>query len=292
MSKNVFKKQINYINFICIKLRIFYKIDFLIKSIFKEKYWLQEDKIRELLETVKKGENDIYNAMDKLKDLPYEDLGYAMIDHHRTLRCGHPETIFCAGKTKEQIVGIIEHMLRKNVNVLATRADEDVYNAVKEKYPRAEYNKAARAFIIRNEEIKKTHGEILVITAGTSDIPVAEEALLTADILGNKVRKLYDAGVSGIHRILSHKDLLEKANVVITVAGMDGVLPTVVAGLINKPVIAVPTSVGYCASFNGLAALLTMLNSCASGITVVNIDNGYGAGYAASLINHLTENTG
>ncbi len=248
---------------------------------------MQEDKIRELLETVKKGEIDIDNAMDKLKNLPYEDLGYAMIDHHRTLRRGHPETIFCAGKTKEQIVGIIAGMLKKNVNVLATRADEDVYNAVKEKYPRAEYNKAARTFVIRNEEIKKTHGEILVITAGTSDISVAEEAILTADILGNKVNKLYDVGVSGIHRILSHKDQLEKANVVITVAGMDGVLPTVVAGLINKPVIAVPTSVGYGASFNGLAALLTMLNSCASGITVVNIDNGYGAGYAASLINHL-----
>jgi len=250
---------------------------------------LHEDRIRELLETVKNGDIDIDGALEKLKNLPYEDLGYAMIDHHRALRRGHPETIFCAGKTKEQILGIIESMVKKNVNVLATRVVEEVFAAVSEKYPQAEYFKEAKAFVIKHQEIKKTKSEILVITAGTSDIPVAEEALVTADVLGNTVKKLYDVGVSGIHRILSHKDELDKASVVITVAGMDGVLPTVVAGLINKPVIAVPTSVGYGASFNGLAALLTMLNSCASGITVVNIDNGYGAGYAASLINHLVE---
>jgi hypothetical protein len=250
---------------------------------------LQEDRIRELLETVKNGDIDIDGALEKLKNLPYEDLGYAMIDHHRALRRGHPETIFCAGKTKEQILGIIESMVKKNVNVLATRVEEEVFDAVSEKYPQAEYFKEAKAFVIKNHEIKKTKSKILVITAGTSDIPVAEEALVTAEVLGNTVKKLYDVGVSGIHRILSHKNELDKANVVITVAGMDGVLPTVVAGLTNKPVIAVPTSIGYGASFNGLAALLTMLNSCASGITVVNIDNGYGAGYAASLINHLVE---
>jgi NCAIR mutase (PurE)-related protein len=250
---------------------------------------LHEEDIKELLNSVKQGSLGIEDALKKLKNLPYEDLGYAMIDHHRTLRRGHPETIFCAGKTTEQIIGITHKMIKNNVNILGTRLSGDVFDAVKKEFPEAEYFKDARAFTIRNRKIEKTTAEILVITAGTSDIPVAEEAVVTAEILGNTVNKLYDAGASGIHRILSHRDKLEKASVVIVTAGMDGVLPTVVAGLIDKPVIAVPTSIGYGTGFSGLSALLTMLNSCASGITVVNIDNGYGAGYAASLINHLAD---
>lgn len=272
------------------------KIDYLNKSIynlleaeFKEKNILHEENLRELLKSVENGSINIDKAVDALKNLPYEDLGYAMIDHHRTLRRGHPETIFCAGKTTEQIIGIAGQMIKKDVNVLGTRVKEEVFKAVKEKYPLAEYHSDARAFVIKNRKIEKTKKEILIITAGTSDIPVAEEAVVTAELLGNSVTKLYDAGASGIHRILSHREKLDKASVIIVVAGMDGVLPTIVAGLINKPVIAVPTSVGYGTGFNGISALLTMLNSCASGITVVNIDNGYGAGYAASLINHLAD---
>ncbi len=248
-----------------------------------------EDGIRGLLNQVKKGELEIDEAVNKLKDLPYENLGFARVDHHRGLRKGHPETIFCSGKTTEQIVAIVESMLERDVNILATRAVADVYRVLKKRFDRVEYHEQARIVVINRHAIKTTAGRILVMSAGTSDIPVGEEAAVTAEVLGNRVERLYDVGVAGIHRLLANKKKIDEACVMIVVAGMDGALPSVVAGLTDKPVIAVPTSVGYGASFHGLAALLTMLNSCASGVTVVNIDNGYGAGYSASIINHIVE---
>ncbi|MCP4694478.1 MAG: nickel pincer cofactor biosynthesis protein LarB, partial [Desulfobacterales bacterium] len=200
-----------------------------------------------------------------------------------------PETIFSAGKTVEQIRGIAERMLEKEVNIMATRAVKGVYLALRELDDRAEYHEAARIVVIRKKEIPKTQAKILVVSAGTSDMPVSEEAAVTAEVLGNTVERLYDVGVAGIHRLFGNKERIDQASVLVVVAGMDGALPSVVAGITDKPVIAVPTSVGYGASFGGLAALLTMLNSCASGVTVVNIDNGYGAGYSASVINRIAE---
>ena len=250
---------------------------------------LREKEIRELINKIKSKEINEDEAVEKLKNLPFENLGYAKVDHHRSLRRGQPETIFCAGKSTEQIKGIINCMKKKHVNILATRAEPELFNSIKTIYPEAVYYENARIFTIIYNDLKKTKNKILIITAGTSDIPVAEEAAVTASVLGNSVIKLFDVGVSGIHRLLSFKKDMDSASVLIIVAGMDGALPSVVAGLLDKPVIAVPTSVGYGASFGGIAALLTMLNSCASGVTVVNIDNGYGAGYAASLINHAIE---
>ncbi len=248
-----------------------------------------EKKIKSLLEDVKNGNLDIEHAVKALKNLPYEDIGYAMVDHHRALRQGHPETIFSEGKTIDQIKGIARNLMERNANIMATRAGKDVFHALKDLCENVVYYEKARIVVINREPIQETHSRILVMCAGTSDIPVCEEAVVTAKMLGNRVGKLYDVGVAGIHRLLSNRDKIDAAGVLVVVAGMDGALPSVVAGLTDKPVIAVPTSVGYGASFGGLAALLTMLNSCANGVTVVNIDNGYGAGYFASIINHIAD---
>ncbi len=244
--------------------------------------------IRELLLEVKNGNLDIDSAIERLKFLPYEDLGYARLDHHRALRKGFAEVVFCQGKTTEQSVEIIKRLVEKNSRVLATRADRDVFERVVKFIPTARYNELGRTISIVKEDIDPV-GHILVISAGTADLPVAEEAIETATIMGNYVERLYDVGVAGLHRLLGSLDKINQAKVLIVVAGMEGALPSVVAGLVNKPVIAVPTSVGYGASFRGLSALLTMLNSCVPGIAVVNIDNGFGAGYLASMINHIGE---
>ncbi len=250
---------------------------------------MNEEKIKHLLDRFKSGNIDMNTALDKLKNLPYEDLGFAMVDHHRELRTGYPETIFSEGKTLNQIKGIVREMLDRNVNIMATRAGIEVFEALKEFEAEVEYHEQARIVVFNKTPIKKTKSKILVMTAGTSDIPVAEEAGVTAEVMGNSVERLFDVGVAGIHRLLSNKAKIDEASVMVVVAGMDGALPSVVAGLTDKPVIAVPTSVGYGASFGGLSALLTMLNSCANGVTVVNIDNGYGAGYSASTINQIAE---
>jgi len=241
--------------------------------------------MKKILQDFKAGKVDLAEVMEKIKSLPYKDLGFAKIDTHRALRKGFPETIFCQGKTISQVLKIIEILSKENHNILATKANKRIYSAVKKVYPNAEYNKFAKTIIINREQLKPKKGKILVITAGTSDIPVAEEAVVTAELMGNKVEKVYDVGVAGVHRLLDIKDKIFEANVIIVVAGMDGVLASIVGGLTSKPVIAVPTSVGYGASFKGVAPLLTMMNSCAEGVVVVNIDNGFGAGYFASLIN-------
>lgn len=247
--------------------------------------------LTKLLQKVRSGTMSIESALGRLRHLPFEDVAYAHIDHHRHLRHGMPEVIYCEGKTLDQVVGIAKRMLANNSDLLATRASEAVYKAIRRLDRRAVYHTASRAIIVRNSEKKRTDGVILVLTAGTSDIPVAEEAAVTAHMLGSTVQTVYDVGVAGIHRILSKRDLLDKARLVVVVAGMDGALPSVVGGLVDKPVIAVPTSVGYGAGFQGLAPLLTMLNSCASGIAVMNIDNGFGAGVLAHRINLLGEKT-
>ncbi|MDD4601023.1 Pyridinium-3,5-biscarboxylic acid mononucleotide synthase [bioreactor metagenome] len=227
-------------------------------------------------------------VLEKLKILPYEDLHFAKIDHHRALRQGFPEVVYCQGKTVDQVVQIVECLTKQNNNILATRATKEMYTAVQVVIPDAEYYDIAKIIMVRRGEIKVDDDRfILIVSAGTSDMPVAEEAALTAEIMGNKVQRVYDVGVAGIHRLLAQQDVLQKANVVIVVAGMEGALASVVGGLVAKPVIAVPTSVGYGANFGGLAALLSMLNSCAAGIAVVNIDNGFGAGRLASMINSM-----
>ena len=242
--------------------------------------------LRALLEQVRGGQMDLDSAMLKLKKLPFEDLGYARIDHHRCMRTGVPEVIFCQGKTIAQIQGIVERISLSHANVLATRAGRDVYEAIRDVIGECEYHDMARIVVIRPEQVEKK-GNIAVVSAGTSDMPVAEEAAVTAEALGNRVNRIYDAGVAGIHRLLDACDDLFEANVAVVVAGMEGALASVVGGLVSCPVIGVPTSVGYGASFGGVAALLSMLNSCASGVSVVNIDNGFGAGYQAGLINRL-----
>ncbi|MBC5997807.1 nickel pincer cofactor biosynthesis protein LarB [Romboutsia ilealis] len=244
--------------------------------------------LRELLDDVKNNKIDIDVAMKKLKNLPYEDLGYANIDHHREVRTGYPEVIYCEGKSDYQILGIIEKMIKKDSNILGTRCRKETYEKIKPIYPNAEYDQLSKILKIQNHPIENIgKGKIVVVTGGTSDIPVADEAYHTALFLGNTVERVYDVGVAGIHRLLSKKHIIDSARVIIVVAGMEGALPSVVGGLVDVPVIAVPTSVGYGANFGGLSALLTMLNSCASGISVVNIDNGFGAGYLASMINKL-----
>ncbi|RDY26143.1 nickel pincer cofactor biosynthesis protein LarB [Romboutsia weinsteinii] len=244
--------------------------------------------LRELLEEVKNNKLDIDSALDKLKDFPSEDLGYANIDHHRQIRNGYPEVIYCEGKSDEHILGIIDKMNQKKSNILGTRCRKETYDKIKEIYPDAEYEELSKILKIQNQDIINLgKGKIVVVTGGTSDIPVADEAYYTAQFLGNKVERVYDVGVAGIHRLLNKRDIINSARVIIAVAGMEGALPSVVGGLVDVPVIAVPTSVGYGANFGGLSALLTMLNSCASGISVVNIDNGFGAGYLASMINKL-----
>jgi len=249
---------------------------------------MDEDKLREMLEGVRGGGVTVDFAVSEIKKLPYKDMGFAKVDHHRELRTGYPEVVFCQGKTVEQVRLIITELLTGGSNILATRARRDMYEEVLKAAPEAEYNEAARTIVIkRKPDAAIGDKEICVVSAGTADMPVAEEARITAETLGNRVVTLYDVGVAGIHRLLSNTGVLARANVIIVVAGMEGALASVVGGLVDKPVIAVPTSVGYGANFGGLSALLTMLNSCASGVGVVNIDNGFGAGYLASMINKL-----
>ena len=244
--------------------------------------------LRKLLENVKCGTTNIDDALSSLKNLPYEDIGYANIDHHRQIRNGYPEVIYCEGKNDEHILGIIGKMIEKKSNILGTRCRRETFEKIKNIYPNCEYEEISKILKIRNNEIHNNgKGKIVVVSGGTSDIPVADEAYHTAKFLGNDVERVYDVGVAGIHRLLNKKHILQRARVVIAVAGMEGALPSVVGGLVDVPVIAVPTSVGYGSNFGGLSALLTMLNSCASGISVVNIDNGFGAGYLASMINKL-----
>ena len=244
--------------------------------------------LKKILEDVKNNNLEIDDALEKLRDLPFENLGYAHIDHHRNLRNGFPEVIYCKGKSDEHILGIIERMNKKSTNILGTRCRKKTFDKISKIYPNAEYEEVSQILKIKNEEIKEQgKGKILIITGGTSDIPVADEAYYTAKFFGNEVERLYDVGVAGIHRLLSHRNIIEEARVIVAVAGMEGALASVVGGLVDVPVIAVPTSVGYGANFDGLAPLLAMLNSCASGISVVNIDNGFGAGYLASTINKL-----
>ena len=245
-------------------------------------------RVTDLLREVRGGRQSVERAVRQLKSLAIHDLNFARVDGHRSLRKGFPEVIYCEGKTPAQVVAIAKKILQHNDNLLATRAGKETYRAVKRAFTKARYHESARAITVIRKPVPKRTGTIAVLCAGTTDIPVAEEAVVTADIMGNRVKKYYDVGIAGIHRLLAlHEELLD-ANVLIVIAGMEGALPSVVGGLVDKPVIAVPTSVGYGASFGGIAALLAMLNSCASGVTVVNINNGFGAGYAASLINSLT----
>ncbi len=248
---------------------------------------MNAESLRELLENVKDGRVNIDEAMDKLRVLPFEDLGFAKLDHHRSIRNGFPEVVYCQGKTVAQVKAIVERLAEKDNNIMATRAGDDVYKGIKGIFDDALYYDTARIVVVRQKEIKKSKKVIAVVTAGTSDMPVAEEAAVTAEVMGNSVERVYDVGVAGIHRLFANSHTLMKANVLVVAAGMEGALASVVAGLVDRPVIAVPTSVGYGANFGGLSALLTMLNSCASGIGVVNIDNGFGAGVLAGMINKL-----
>jgi pyridinium-3,5-biscarboxylic acid mononucleotide synthase len=248
---------------------------------------MSEDQLRALLEDVRSGSTGIDDALARVRHLPFEDLGFAKVDHHRALRHGMPEVIFGLGKTPGQIVAIAGALLQRSDNVLITRATAEAAKLVLEAFPHGEHFPMSGAIRFwRNRELTGK-GKIAVVCAGTSDIPVAEEAQITAEVMGNEVDAIHDIGVAGIHRLIHQRQRLEDARVVIVCAGMEGALPSAVGGLVSAPVIAVPTSVGYGASFNGLAALLGMLNSCASNVTVVNIDNGFGAGYVASLINRL-----
>ena len=243
--------------------------------------------IESLLNEVREGRTEVAAALEKLRHLPFEDLGFAKLDHHRALRTGMPEVIFASGKTSIQVAAIFERMAKAGGNVLATRASREVFDAVKRVEPRAVYHDAARAITLAQAEPVSGKGTIAVVCAGTSDLPVAEEAAITAKLMGNDVDLIVDVGVAGIHRLLAQQRSLKSARVLIVCAGMEGALPTVVGGLVNAPVLAVPTSVGYGASFGGAAALLGMLNTCAPNVCVVNIDNGFGAACIASLINHL-----
>ena len=248
---------------------------------------MNSDSIKKLFQQVKKGTLSPDEAAQQLRHMPFEDLGFANIDHHRSLRAGMAEVIFGPGKEPLQLAAIFARLAECGNNVLATRVTDEQFRAVKRRCRKAEFHLLARCITLRQDETVRGKGNIVVVSAGTSDIPIAEEALVTAHIMGNEVQHLYDVGVAGIHRLLARKDVLTKARVVIVCAGMEGALPSVVGGLVGVPVIAVPTSVGYGASYKGLTALLGMLNSCASNVTVVNIDNGFGAGYVASIINRL-----
>lgn len=247
---------------------------------------MNQEMLTQLLESVAAGRISVQKAKASLTDLKMENIDYAHIDHHRSLRKGFPEVIFGQGKTDEQIVGIMQRMIVQEQVILATRVDAPKAETVLQKIPDAKYDQDARMIIWEKSPLPKTgQGLILIVSAGTSDIPVAKEAYLTADAMGNKVKSVFDVGVAGIHRLLAHRELMEQARVLIVVAGMEGALPSVVAGMVSRPVIAVPTSVGYGVSFGGLTALLGMLSSCSSNVAVVNIDNGFGAGFMASSIN-------
>ncbi|MHC4204873.1 MAG: nickel pincer cofactor biosynthesis protein LarB [Planctomycetota bacterium] len=252
---------------------------------------MQAEQIKKLLEQVKRDELDIDQAVEKLRHLPFEDLGFACLDHHRQIRRGFPEVIFCPGKTTEHIIKIFESLAAKGNNVLATRAEPDVYEALAntKKFPNIRYEKLARAIILEQKEPPSSKTVLPIVTAGTADLPVATEAKVTAEIMGQRTELICDVGVAGLHRLFKHLPKLQKANVVIVVAGMEGALASVVGGLMSCPVIAVPTSVGYGSAFEGLSALLTMLNSCAAGVTAVNIDNGFSAAVTATLINKKIE---
>jgi NCAIR mutase (PurE)-related protein len=243
--------------------------------------------LKQLLEQVKAGQVGIGDAMERLRHLPFENLGFARVDHHRQLRRGLPEVIFCPGKTTDQVIQIFEALAAKGNNVRATRAAPDVFDALAAtgRFPKARYDAIARAIVLEQKELPPSKSVLPIVTAGTADIPVAMEAKVTAEIMGQRTELIFDVGVSGLHRLLEHVPRLQEANVIIVAAGMDGALASVVGGLVAGPVIAVPTSVGYGTSFHGIAALLTMLNSCASGVTVVNIDNGFSAAVTATLIN-------
>jgi pyridinium-3,5-biscarboxylic acid mononucleotide synthase len=248
---------------------------------------LNAESIRKLFEQVRAGKITPDEAVERLRHLPFEDLGFAKVDHHRTLRAGMPEVIFGEGKTPAQVASIFKRLAQHGTNVLATRTTRQQFRAVKKAVREARFEEAARATVLRRDRRRYGKGLITVISAGTSDIPVAEEAVVTAELMGNEVERLYDVGVAGIHRLLAHRASIGRSRVVVVCAGMEGALPSVVGGLVGVPVIAVPTSIGYGASFQGIAALLGMMNSCASNVTVVNIDNGFGAGYVASIINRL-----
>jgi NCAIR mutase (PurE)-related protein len=253
---------------------------------------MDRTQIETLLNEVREGRTAVNDALERLRDLPFEDIGFAKLDHHRALRTGMPEVIFAAGKTPDQVATIFDHMARHGGNVLATRASADMFWAVRglepgDRLPRAEYHETARCITLTQSPAPAGKGTIAVVCAGTSDLPVAEEAAVTARLMGNTVELIADVGVAGIHRLLAQKTSLQSARVLIVCAGMEGALPTVVAGLVNAPVLAVPTSVGYGASFGGIAALLGMLNTCSPNVSVVNIDNGFGAASIASLINRL-----
>jgi NCAIR mutase (PurE)-related protein len=250
---------------------------------------LDRKKIAELLEKVKTGKIEVAEALIILKSLPYEDLGFAKIDTHRDLRKGFPEVVLCKGKTLEQITKIVDRLSADSKLIMATKASKEVFEAIRNMKPDATYHETAQIVLIGQKRRKATRKTILVLSAGTADLPIAEEAAVTAEAMGNTVERLYDVGVAGIHRFFDNKEKLFHANVIVVVAGMDGALASIVGGLVDKPIVAVPTSVGYGASFDGLAALLTMLNCCAPGVVVVNIDNGFGAGYFASVINQMGE---
>ncbi|GJL63384.1 MAG: 1-(5-phosphoribosyl)-5-amino-4-imidazole-carboxyl ate carboxylase [Nitrospirales bacterium] len=244
--------------------------------------------LTKLLEQVRSQSLSVQDALQQLRTLPYEDVGFASIDHHRAVRQGFPEVILCEGKTKVQVTTIARKLLKKGNALLATRAQPDMARALTRTIPKATYHKDARIVSVQSSKRVK-RGNIVIVTAGTSDIPVAEEARITADIMGSRVQTLFDVGVAGLHRLLDRQKILHQARVIIVVAGMDGVLPSVIGGLVDRPIVAVPTSQGYGASFGGLAALLTMLNACSGGIGVMNIDNGFGAGCLAHRINLLGE---
>lgn len=250
---------------------------------------MDKEYLMQLLNRVADGNTSPEEALKVLKDLPFEDLGFANIDHHRKLRTGYPEAVFCQGKKPEQIAEIMQGLANKNENVIGTRATAKDYEAVKRVLPDAEYYEDARIIAVFRDRVPHSDGIIAVVTAGTADIPVAEEAAVTAEALGNKVDRIYDVGVAGIHRLFAKLDRIRRARVVIVVAGMEGALASVVGGLVESPVIAVPTSIGYGANLGGISALLSMLNSCANGVGIVNIDNGFGAAYLASNINRIGE---
>lgn len=243
--------------------------------------------LRSLLEQVRAGAVDVDQALEQMRHMPFETLGYATIDHHRAIRVGMPEVVFGKGKSVEQTVSIASRLLERASNVLVTRTSREAFESLREKFPEAEYFPLSGALRVWRDRSPKGKGKLMVITAGTTDLPVAEEAVVTAEVMGNEVLQVHDVGVAGIHRLLGHYDLIRQARVIVVCAGMEGALPSAVGGMVSCPVIAVPTSVGYGASFHGLAALLGMLNSCASNVSVVNIDNGFGGGYVASLINRL-----
>jgi NCAIR mutase (PurE)-related protein len=243
--------------------------------------------VEKLLTDVRNGETSVEKALEILKNFPYTDLGFARIDHHREMRTGYPEIIYCAGKSVEQVKEIVRVMSERENNVIGTRANSEMYDAVKSILPSAVYYPMARIISVQKKKPETPESRIAVITAGTSDMPVAEEAAVTAELLGNKVLRIYDAGVAGIHRLVDKLPEIRNCRVVVVIAGMEGALASVVGGLVDKPVIAVPTSVGYGANFGGISALLAMLTSCSTGVTVVNIDNGFGAGFSASMINKM-----